>query len=99
MIERRRRFFKGDSLLDMPISRRFLQFLSICMRIPKRNWHYPLLTSGHGQRSQGHKNLRRHVESVFTRSRTEVQISVSLAIAASAIRSGLPAGVRRTDYK
>jgi len=47
MIERRRRFFKGDSLLDMPIFPRFLQFLSICMRIPKRNWHYHLLPSGH----------------------------------------------------
>ena len=40
MIERRRRFFRGDSLLHMPIFPRFLQFLSICMRIPKRNWHY-----------------------------------------------------------
>jgi hypothetical protein len=29
MIERRRRFFRGDSLLDMPIFPRFLQFLSI----------------------------------------------------------------------
>jgi hypothetical protein len=26
MIERRRRFFKGDSFLDMPIFPRFLQF-------------------------------------------------------------------------
>ena len=29
MIERRRRFFRGDSLLDMPILPGFLQFLSI----------------------------------------------------------------------
>jgi hypothetical protein len=48
MIDRRRRFFRGDSLLDMPIFPPVPAIpLSIAPRIPNRNWHYRLVASGH----------------------------------------------------
>lgn len=47
MIERRRRFFRGDSRLDMPISPSSRNSCSICTRIAKRNWHCRLVSSGH----------------------------------------------------
>jgi len=47
MTERRRRFFRDDWRLDMPILPLDSCNYFNCMRIPKRNWHYRVCSGGH----------------------------------------------------